>query len=62
MAKGIGRTADFGRGILVAQWSDASRGSSNNPEVQIIGSLLLVYCMLLPRAVCLFLSVDEMSS
>jgi hypothetical protein len=50
-------------GFSVAKWSDASRRScavtqfclSNNSDVEIIGSLLLVHCVFLPRAVCLFL-------
>jgi hypothetical protein len=62
----IGRTADFGRWISVAQWSDASRWAcavtlfclSNNSDVEVRGSLLLVQCVLLPRAVCLFLSLS----
>jgi hypothetical protein len=40
---------------------------SNNSDIEGIGSLLLVHCVLLPCAVCLslslsFLSVDEISS
>jgi hypothetical protein len=40
---------------------------SNNSDVEVIGSLLLVHCVLLPSAVCLFLSLlflcaDDISS
>jgi hypothetical protein len=64
------RTADSGRLFSIAQWSAASRRAcavtlfclSNNSDVEVIGSLLLVHCVLLPRAVCLCLSVDEISS
>jgi hypothetical protein len=60
----IGRTANFCRWFSVAQWSDASLRAcavtlfclSSNSDVEIIGSLLLVHCMLLPHAVCLFLT------
>jgi hypothetical protein len=71
----IGRTADFGRWISVAQWSDASRRTydcracavtlfclSNNSDVEVVGSLLLVHPVLLPRAVCLFLQTREVRS
>jgi hypothetical protein len=34
----------------------------SNPDVEVIGSLLLVYCVLLSRADFLFLSADEISS
>jgi hypothetical protein len=30
---------------------------SNNSDVEVIGSLLLAHCVLLPRAVCLFFSL-----
>jgi hypothetical protein len=66
----IGLTADFGRWFSVAQWSDASLQAwavklfclSDNSDVEVIGSLLLVHRVLLSRAVCLFLSADEIIS
>jgi hypothetical protein len=66
--KGVG-TADSGRLFSVAQWSGASRRAcavtlfclSNNSDVEATESLL-VHCVLLPRAVCLVLSADEISS
>jgi hypothetical protein len=64
-----GRTAGLGRWFSVAQWTDASRRACavtlfclSNSNVEVIGSLLLVHCVLLPRAVWLFLSADEISS
>jgi hypothetical protein len=68
----IGRTAGFGRWISVAQWSDASRLAwhwwacavtlfclSNNSDVVVIGSLLLVHCVFLSHMpfVCFSLSL-----
>jgi hypothetical protein len=53
-----GRIADFRRRFSVATLICVS----NNSDVEVIGSLLLVHCVLLPRAVCLFLSADEISS
>jgi hypothetical protein len=49
----IGRTAELGRWSSVAQWSDASRRAcsvtlfclSNNSDVEVIGSLLLIHCV-----------------
>jgi hypothetical protein len=65
----IGRTANLGRWFSVAQWSDESRRAcavtlfclGNNSDVEVTGSLLLLHCVLLPCAVCLFLSADEIS-
>jgi hypothetical protein len=61
----IGRASDFARWISVAQWASlrlVSKRSdticlSNNSDVEVIGSLLLVHCVVLPHAVCLFLSL-----
>jgi hypothetical protein len=60
--------------ISVAQWSDASQRAQdwwacavtlfclkNNSDVEVIGSLLLVHCVL-PRPVYLFLSANEINS
>jgi hypothetical protein len=68
--RSIGWAADFGRWFSVAQWTDGSRRAcavtlfclSNNSDVEVTGSLLLLHCMLLSRAIRLILSADEISS